>query len=151
MTQEKAQSNSDAAWISMEAERVRVKLIQEGVSEGRAEVIKNIFTSKVKKGVPPGYAERHIQPEVLQAKRASEIDRLGANLAARFHLPVEQVELIVARDVRRLRENPRLLVQLVIQKHEAKLTKLSREAYNNRRASKSTMAAALVRSRTTEA
>lgn len=132
------------AWLDIEAAAVARRLAQEGVTPERAAKIIEIYKEKVIAGVPPRYAEANLKPEVLQAKRDSQVDNIAKSLAARFHLPVSTVEAVVSKSVQRLRANNHLLPQVVMQKHEAELTKLSLEAYNSRRASQSPLAAALV-------
>lgn len=141
-----APDSTKEAWLEIEAKAVARRITQEGVTPDRAERIIEKYKDKVVSGVPPRYAEAHLKPEVLRAKRESEIDGLVKSLAERFHLPVETVESVVSKAIVRLHANPRLLVQVVVREHEPKLRKLSDEAYIERRTTKSPMAAALVKS-----
>ena len=121
------------------------KLAREGVSEARGEKVVKVFTEKIRSGVPPHYAMRHIQVEILIAKRETRIDGLVDELATRYKVDPKAVAQIIARDLKRLRDNPRLLVQQVIENHHLKLVEMGREAYERRRAATSPLAAALVR------
>lgn len=133
-------------WTEIEANAVKRRITQEGVTPSRADKIIEQYKEKVAKGVPYRYAETSLKAEVLRAKRDSEVDGLVKSLAERFHLPVSVVEPLLAKSVKRLRDFPHVLVSWEVSKHESKLRKLSDEAYTNRRATQSPMAAALVKS-----
>lgn len=141
-----APEDTKTFWTEIEANAVRRRITQEGVTPNRADKIVEQYKEKVAKGVPYRYAETSLKSEVLRAKRDSEVDGLVKSLAERFHLPVSVVEPLLAKSVTRLRDNPHVLVTWEVRKHEAQLERLSAEAYTNRRATSSPMAAALVKS-----
>ena len=122
------------------------RITQEGVTPDRADRIIEGYRRKVIEGVPPRYAEANLKPEVLRAKRESEVENLVKTQAERWHLPVAAVQKVMSKDVKRLRDNAHLLPQMMVQKHYAKLKELSGKAYTNRRTAQSPLAAALVNS-----
>lgn len=145
MTQASTPRDSNETWKEIECEAVRRRIIQGGVTTERAAKLVDKYREKLEEGVPPRYAEVSIKPDVLLARRESEVETLAQSLADRFHLPLKTVEKVLAKDIKRLRTNPHLLVKCVAQKHENKLKSLSLEAYNNRRTSVSPLANALVK------
>lgn len=128
------------------ATALEVKWLAEGIEADLAKSLAEKFYEAAERspGVPLFMIERTLLRDVLVAQRESQIRRLPRTIAERYHLPVEVVERALRGAIRRLQEDPKLLVRVVLARYEDELKGLSERHYHARRAAASPLAAELV-------
>lgn len=130
------------------ATALEIKWMSEGVEPDLAKELAEKFYAKTKSqpGVPLYMLERAMLRELLEAQRESQIRRLPAVIAERYHLPVGVVRAALKGAVEKLMSDPKLLVRVVLAQYEDQLQQLSKAHFEGRRRATSPLAAAILKS-----